>query len=297
MQRTVVFILGTSFSGSSLLNSLLDSQPDTLGLGEAVHLIQKPTNAWCAKCQCHVDQCQLQAKIDPANFYTSVFDAYPQAKVIINSSKHWGQCFRLMAVPPPQFRLCVILLSKSLEEFGYSYSAHQSCDFEASFDKWFTFHSHLFRNLDGVLRPASQTHLQRQLSSRITEENTADVTYHELATKTDATIQRLCRQLDLPFDRGFRKQLWRGDTCTIGGNNAIYAQRSGNANFFLPQCSYLEGKYSGRQGSVFYDDQWMSDRELLRIAQSFRASKGDAIEVMDQRLGHPNHKSEVPSIP
>lgn len=37
MGRTVVYVIGARYSGSSLLNLLLDSQPRVRGLGEAVH--------------------------------------------------------------------------------------------------------------------------------------------------------------------------------------------------------------------------------------------------------------------
>ncbi len=286
MQRTVVFILGTSFSGSSLLNSMLDVQPASRGLGEAVHLLRKPTNAWCGHCKCHVDACRLQEQIDPRRFYESVFDVYEESDVLVNSSKHWGQCFRYMPIPPSPYRLCVIVLSKSMEEFAYSFSAHQSCSFEESFDVWLDFYTHLFRNLDGVLHQSPSTDVQQRLISRIREPDLAYVSYQELALRPEATIERLCHQLELPFDPGFRDRLFRGDTCTIGGNNAIYAQRSGNEAFFDPQRDYLNGKYAGRHGRVFYDDLWDKDRELKRVAEQYRESMTDALEAMEQRLRH-----------
>ena len=156
---------------------------------------------------------------------------------------------------------------------------------------WFDYHEHLFCSLDGLLQNSPRTDVQRQLVSRISSADVAYVRYHELATQTDATIKRLCDQLALPFDRAFRDRLWGGDTCTIGGNNAIYAQRTHHAVFFEPQQDYLSGKYSGRQGTVFYDDFWKGDRDLGDAAQKYRASKAGEIELMESRLGclQPRH--------
>jgi len=286
MQRTVVFIMGTSFSGSSLLNSLFDSQPNTRGLGEAVHLIHKPTNAWCGHCKCHVDQCQLQKRICPDRFYESVFDVYPESEVVVNSSKHWGQCFRSMPIPASEFRLCLIILSKSLEEFSHSFAVHQTCSFENAFDVWSSFYQQLFANLDGVLTRVPKTDVQQRLVSRMTDDSIAYVSYRELATDTDATLGRLSDQLHLPFDSDYRNRLWGGDTCNIGGNNAIYAQRSGNAAFFQRDREYLNGKYCGRQGSIFYDDAWTQNDQLRAAARRYRESKQSDLESIERRLRH-----------
>jgi len=286
MEQTIVFVMGTSFSGSSLLNSLLDTQPQTRGLGEAVHLFHKPTKAWCSQCQCHVDTCQLQTKIDRSHFYESIFKAYPNTDVIVNSSKHWEQCFHYMPVPPNSFRIRIIVLSKSHEEFAFSYARHRSCSFVEAIEVWIDFYQNFFANLDAVLNHQAATEVQHLLCSRIDENSIAYVTYHDLATNTDRTIKRVCDQLNLPFSNQLRQNLWRGNTCTIGGNNAVYAQRTGNRSFFETELDYLDGKYIGRQDSVFYDDLWSHSDELRRAVDAYRFEHGDEVAILQARLGH-----------
>jgi hypothetical protein len=284
MSRTIVYILGTSFSGSSLLNSLLDAQPATRGLGEAVHFLDKPTSAWCSHCRCHVDQCQLQAMVSPARFYENVFGYYPDARVVVNSSKHWGLCFRHMPLPPKEYQIRLVILSKSLEEFAHSYVMHNTCSLDESFTMWVEFYDRLFFHLDCVLArtPRADTHLA--LAGRLRPEHIGFVTYRELATCTAATVERLCGQWDLPFDANFGLQLWRGDTCTIGGNNAVYAQQTGNEAFFQDRPDYLGGKYIGRHRQIFYDDAWRRNAPLRSAAEAYRRDSGDVMRL-ESRLG------------
>ncbi|TWU42535.1 sulfotransferase [Novipirellula artificiosorum] len=289
MQPTVVYILGTSYSGSSLLNSLLDSQPRTRGLGEAVHLVSKPTDAWCSRCQCPISECQLQPKTNPDRFYESLFEAYPETDCIVNSSKHWGQCFRLMPIPPQPYRICLVVLSKSLEEFAHSYARHDQCSVTEAFDEWVSFYEHLLGSIDSILANAATTEVQQTLCSRISQDRVATVTYRELATATDATMERLCDELALPFDRAFRNRLWHGDTCTIGGNNAIYAQQTGNVAFFQQESEYLDGKYLGQHQSIFYDNQWVKNAELHRSAAEYRNTRADRIRYLELRLRQDQH--------
>ncbi len=284
MQRTILYILGTSFSGSSLLNSLFDVQPLTRGLGEAVHLSHKPTNAWCSHCRCHVDDCRLQRNIDPQRFYQSIFDFYPDTRVLINSSKHWGQCFRYMPIPAEEYKIKLIVLSKSLVQFASSFSAHQNCGFQESFEVWIDFYQHLLRNIDGVCNGQPLTDVQQELTNRLDDRDVVFVSYEELANHTDATMHRICDQLGLPFNADYRKNLWQGDSCTIGGNNAIYAQTSGNASFFGDDSDYLGGKYAGRQGSIFYDNSFRDNHELLAAADQFRESRQDDLDTLCCRL-------------
>lgn len=53
----------------------------------AVHLLQKPTDAWCSRCRSHVNECLFQQMVRPSDFYESVFETYPDTRTIVNSSK------------------------------------------------------------------------------------------------------------------------------------------------------------------------------------------------------------------
>lgn len=286
MHRTIVYILGTSFSGSSLLNSLFDAQQRTRGLGEAIHLIRKPTDAWCSGCQCPVDKCALQKRIDPNRFYQSVSSFYPETEVLVNSSKYWQYCFDEMPIPDESYSIRMIILSKSLEEFAQSYATHNECSFQQAFNIWVHFHEQLLSNLDHVTGGFSLDGNAAGLCNRVLASDIAYVAYRQLASMTDTTMHGLCDRLSLPFDSGYRHRLWGGDTCSIGGNNAVYAQRSDNSVFFRSENNYLGGKYQGRQGVVFCDQQWMDNPTLLEAAAEYRNDHRKQLATLENRLGH-----------
>jgi hypothetical protein len=297
MTPDVLYILGTSFSGSSLLNSLFDAQPSTRGLGEAIHLLRKPTNAWCSHCQCPVEACRLQHAIDPEHFYESVANFYPESRVFVNSSKQWKFCFEQMPPPPENFRVRLIVLSKSLEEFAHSYSRHNDCPLERAFNVWVRYYQHLLRNLDDQLqRLAITPSSSGTLFGNLTQEDVCFLTYRELATETDSTLRTICNRFELPFSDAYRAKMWNSNTCTIGGNNAIYAQRSANATFFESGSAYLDGKYSGKQGTIFCDNQWVSDQGLLEAADLFRSERQREVEALERRLLHPQRTPLLESI-
>jgi len=287
VQRTIVYILSTAYSGSSLLNSLLDAQPMTRGLGEAVHLLRKPTNAWCSHCKCHVDDCRLQASVHSERFYESIFEAYPDASVLVNSSKHWGHCFHNMPIPPQGYQIRLVVLSKSMVEFGHSFSTHNKCSFDESFRTWLEFYRYHLDNIEEILHGSTRREVHAELYDRFASEDVARVSYRDLASTPDETVQRLCNELRLPFDLNFRDKLWNGQTCTIGGNNAVYAQQSGNAAFFRDDSSYLDGKYAKRNGVVFYDDAYLTNGSLMAAASTYEAEHRDDLEPLRERLGQP----------
>jgi hypothetical protein len=293
MNRVLIYILGTSFSGSSLLNSLFDAQPHTRGLGEAIHLLRKPTNAWCSRCQCAVEACRLQHAIDPGRFYESIADFYPDAKVFVNSSKSWKFCFEQMPPPPGDYCVRLVLLSKSLEEFAHSYVRHNACTAERAFEVWVRYHQNLLGHLDDQRNRTADSAASGPLARCLAEGDVRFLTYRELASETDSVMRSICGGFGVPFSDAYRSQLWESDTCTIGGNNAVYAQRSANATFFEADNAYLDGKYSGQQGRVFLDQQWMRDRDLLESARSFRKASQREVETLEQRLLHPR-PSETP---
>lgn len=293
MTRNIVYVLGTSYSGSSLLNSLLDTQPQTRGIGEAVHLLKRPTNAWCSRCQGPVEGCLLEQAVRPSEFYESVFEAYPDANTIVNSSKNWKLCFQAMPIPDESFRLRMVLLSKTPEEFAHSFTVHEPCAFESAFDIWYAVYERLIGNLERVLNQQPNDEVQAALAGRICREDIHFVGYRDLAAATDQTMQSLCDGLELSLDENYRQHLWRGDTCVIGGNNAIYAQRTENNSFFDGQPEYLNGKYDGRRGSIFYDDQWRRSAELRRTADQWRKSESGRLSELEFRIQKLTSQTEV----
>jgi hypothetical protein len=122
-QRTVAFIIGTSYCGSSLLKLLLDALPGVSGLGEAVHLSHPDGPAHCNLCRRGVRDCAIARRVDANRFYASLFDVYAGCTVLVDSSKSLASCVGAHPVEP-QFACKAVLLSKSPHEFAWSWIGH-----------------------------------------------------------------------------------------------------------------------------------------------------------------------------
>lgn len=298
MRKCVAYILGTSFSGSSLLNCLLDSQPGMRGLGEAVHFLNSETTAWCAACRSSVLDCTTRAQIDRRRFYESLFQRYPDAHLLVNSSKTWKLCFWASPLPPRHVESKIIVLSKSPHAFAHSYAVHYECDYETAFRTWVEVYSRLYERLCEACIFGERVVDPQRPWPTISSTDVLVLTYQQVARRTATTIRRTCDFLGRPFSPEGLCNIWESDTCTIGGNTAIYAQRVDDTNFFQHNSDYLAGKYAGRERQIFVDDCWRRSRKLIDTCAELYRAQPPRTRKLIQWLGHdsmPDLKAEAES--
>lgn len=249
MRRTVALIIGTSYCGSSLLNLLLDAQPGIRGLGEAVHLLGDNGTAHCGLCAKPVPECPVRAVVDPDRFYGSLFDYYRDCEVLIDSSKSVQAS---VGVHPFEWDLeyRVLLLSKAPHEFAWSYIHHHESESpRTAFQRYLDFYSEQLEFL------FDQCWFRPWRCLRLT--------YRQLALHMEATRRRILHFLG--GDGEPADLAWRTDTHIIGGNWMVAAQLRDSPQLFADNLSYLRGKYSGRYHTIFYDDQWRTDKKFIHI--------------------------------
>lgn len=172
-------------------------------------------------------------------------------------------------------------------EFGHSFATHNGCSFEEAFETWFDFYRFHLDNIDAILDRPHRMRVHAELYDRFTHEDVVKINYRDLASNPDESVHRICQALRIPFDSSYRTNLWNGQTCTIGGNNAVYAQQTGNVAFFGNDSSYLNGKYAKRNGVVFYDDAYLENHALIEAANTYEAEHKDRLEPLLVRLGQP----------
>ena len=263
-ERQVVYGLAAAWSGSSLLNALLATQPGVVALGEVGHVRHlEQTDAWCSRCQRPVQRCRLARVADPRRFFASIFDEYPGAQVLVDFSKHWSAALRGY-VPEPQHRVKVLLLSKTPHEFAHSSLGHRpERGVGEAFRDWFELYEFLLRRLDQF---CAYTHHRsgRCAGPSVRPQDVLGVTYRQVVTEPAGTVMRICRFFDTPFDGRALADWTRPRNCMIGGNQAVYAQMAGNRAFFAGSSPYLQGKYAGRYGQIFVDDRWRGEAAFVR---------------------------------
>jgi len=110
----IIYVFGTSWCGSSLLNALLDSEPGVRGLGEVwkVWKMHRPELCW----KCGSGECVFFARWPKGrNFFEWAFEKYA-CHTIIDTSKHWAK-----APLHGNYRVMNMILSKSPHEHAASY--------------------------------------------------------------------------------------------------------------------------------------------------------------------------------
>lgn len=278
--KTSCYVLSAAFSGSTLLNVLLDTQPRVRGIGEAIHLLDRGelggAAPWCNSCQQCADACDRRPRIQGTDIHAAYFDRYPDTDVLVDISKSWDLCFRRQTT---QARIKLITLTKWPHAFAWSQYKHYARlqrprTVQECFAAWSLAYKSTQLMLDlhsgftGRRRHALQL---RDTYPQLQADDILVLTYHELVTETAAVVRRVCDFLGTPFDEATLAN-WhqRSDTCAVGGNRAVNAQR-GNPGFFADQpqnaeLEYLGGKYVGRHQQIFLDTSWLQDREFIREA-------------------------------
>jgi hypothetical protein len=271
---TTCWIFGTAYSGSSLLNLLLDGQPGVRGLGEAVNLVDDKSAIWCSRCKAPVRECPLKHVVQRGGFYESIFHFYDDCTVLVDSSK-WWRLFDEAHGREPTLRHKAVILSKSPHEFAYSWIGHRGTgSVPDSFEAW-------LRTYRSTLKAiASPTDLPDLAPADATV-----VTYRALADEPAATIRRLCEFLSVPFSSE-RHARWReSDSHIIGGNAAVDAQVRDDRGF-LDNPQYLHGKYVGMSGRIFRDRQWQQDAAFLSDCLEEYANRAEELDGILEQLGH-----------
>ena len=264
----VVWIVGASYSGSSLLNLLLDTQPGFRGMGEGAQVYYRPPRGEvefprlaggpCARCKSTVRECELYSRYHGGPFYRFNFDRY-DCRVLVDSSKS----VRMLTQKPTErsFQYRAIIISKAPHEAVYSLYKH------AHWDRW-SRGGRAFADVEAGMRfylNIHQRHLRDLCQLDFTVESLA-VRYRDVAANTGEELSKICDFLDEPFsgDR-LNDEWWRTDTHVLGGNPAMVAQvsRDEGLAFAVPVDRYLEGKYQDKMGKIFVDTAWKEDRSFI----------------------------------
>ena len=88
MTTQVICVLGESYSGSTLLNMVLDTHPDITGVGELIHVYMSPKTVSCAFCgaSCKYFNQENITRIIKSDPYNTLADMFGTS-VIVDTSK------------------------------------------------------------------------------------------------------------------------------------------------------------------------------------------------------------------
>lgn len=274
--KAVLQILSAAFSGSTLLDAMLDSQPGIVGLGEVAQLWEgKPPGIRRGPCHlCLEDAGKCSFWNDwhsAANPFDYAFERCPEATVAVDSSK---QPVRFTPVPR-EYVLRKVILVKAPHEWAASVRAHdrekdrEASSIEQCFFHWKNLQSEIVRYCDG------QGFLIR---------------YADLTQRPAEVLADLCLWAGIVFDPGplATRAFWRRKSHALGGNPAVIDQvNERGSEMTSGRRGWLGGKYlaAERWRTIHYDDAWMNDLELLLACERLYRAGDARLNDLLARLG------------
>jgi LPS sulfotransferase NodH len=262
MKRQAILIVGPAWSGSSILNTLLNTQPGVIGLGEACHWRQPEPTGWCSNCRVAGADCQLYPKIDKQRMLGSALDAYPGKHTVVDGSKHWSRLVTNQETPEWEIERRLILLHKTPHAWTYSAMRHTKWGYEKCFEEWLQQAKYNFNCIAKSREAVQWTPKAHRGFLRLAPDAVMPIGYEDMMRDPFRTLRTICDFSNIEFDYDAAQHWGRTDTCIIGGNNAVYAQFEAKSSFWQKAPEYLDGKYEGRHGQLFLDEQWRTDAEL-----------------------------------
>lgn len=289
-QKRVIRVLGTAFSGSTLLNRLMNVQAGVRGLSEAWHWFNPDTDAYCPNCKGPMTTCHMAEYRNKQDFWQRMFDKYPDTYALVDTSKHPSLIWGKMPPVPAEYRQQIILLTKSPHEFAWSYVKHKpQANVAEAFRTWIEVHQCILRYVFVAIGKNENVQLKHHVTP-IAKEDVVSVRYKDLTQDTYQAVSNILIKLGMIYDFDTEIDKWcePSDTCMLGGNNAIYAQGVAETKFFASESTYLGGKYADKKGVIFYDDQWKTDlrfvEDCIRLYRD--AGMSVAIQELSDLLGY-----------
>jgi|TARA_Y100000310_G_scaffold274205_2_gene290069 hypothetical protein len=276
--KTVIQIFGTSFSGSSLLNQLLNSQNGIRGLGEVVHYyMPMGKDGCCVQCKEKVVECPFFKDINPKKFYADCLAKY-KCDVVVDSSKS----IRMMEVLDPDLRYIRIFLSKTPHEYAYSCVQHSQ---EKNAIQWFAQYSVIYKNLMNSYKNHEAKY------SGIYHADTVKLCYRSLALHPKKIIESLCSLCGVSFDSEAFSRWYTTDSHIIGGNLSLRAQNNQSEKFFQK-----DSKYKGKLNTIFLDQHWRNDEQFIDECKRAYRIYGSEFDEILQHLGQPSVQELVQDL-
>ena len=279
--RTVVFVGGTAFSGSTLLGMSLANDPTGFAVGEPHNHLQ-PTrphhpNLVCACGDKHCAVWQEVRKNGPDKLYETIFDLFPEVEFIVDSSKDpfWirSQGRRLEQVG---IRTKNLLIWKTPLELAYSFKKRGKP--EAWERAWVGYH---------------------RLYTSVVEDWKA-IRYREYV-EDPTVLETTCRYLQVPYTVD-KARFWEKAHHVIGGNHSakihLYAEGTPRYESSVAKHGSIgEERIRETHRQVYY--QSVNDPELHNhVEERIRESAliGKIVGLLDARdISRDTPAERVPS--
>lgn len=260
---TIYQIHCLGYSGSSMLNLLLDSVEGFRGLGEIDRMFRRDPVRPCVLCCPR--ECTTYEQVRREHFYRDCAAVYPGVRALVDSSKR-PVFYEARRRDEPDLPYRAVLLFKTPHAYLYSWTGHmpEESHPDEAWQLWADYYTAQTPRADTI------------------------VWYRDLAGDPQRELGRI-----LGRTPQFRRQSWWDtDTHTIGGNTAVMGQKnrqvdedSGLFEAELLKNSGRKNKYRNRRHAIFVDEHWRLDEPFKALMDRYYRIRGAEIEEVVAELG------------
>ena len=232
--KKVIFIGGSSYSGSTMLDMMVANSREGFSVGE-VHALFRPYRAHHLHplCGCEDPSCNFWHQISTCNenrLYKTIFSVLPEVNFIVDSSKHplWikQQAENLQKQNIGVYHL---LIWKKPEAFAHSMLKRKRKRWHRA---WKNYYRLYFSLIDDFL----------------------SIPYSALTKDPDKTLQDICKKTCLPYNED-RKNFWHKQHHTLFGNRSAKIHLSTKPQ----ECNEHTLNINRQHQTIYHDETYYQE--------------------------------------
>lgn len=231
--KKVIFIGGSSYSGSTMLDMMMANSPDGFSVGE-VHALFRPfrPHHFEPECGCGNVDCRfwLQVRdVGEKQLYETIFSLLPDVSFIVDSSKDpWWIQKQVEYLQGKGIEVCHLLIWKEPASFAHSMMKRKRKGWEKAWNNYYRLYFTLIHNY-------------------------ISVPYSALTQNPEQVLQNLCGRCGVEYHKG-KEKFWQKQHHTLFGNDSakVHLGRGDSKN-----CQHKDtflGQENGRERRTIYHD-------------------------------------------
>lgn len=230
--KKVIFIGGSSYSGSTMLDMMLANCSEGFSAGE-IHALFNPyrPHHFNPECGCGNPECDFWLQVrayGKDKVYKSIFELLPNVSYIIDSSKNpWWIKKQVAYLRGQNIQSYHLLIWKEPLMFAHSMNKRGRKGWERAWVNYYRLYLSLIKDY-------------------------LPVSYKKLALRPDETLEEICRATDIPYKQE-QKRYWDKQHHTLFGNYSAKFHLRG-----LSTDSSANGKNS-QYRKIYYDTDSIND--------------------------------------
>jgi hypothetical protein len=234
--KMIIFVGGSAFSGSTILDMMLASGKEGFSIGEACAVFfPYRKHHLNPKCGCGNDRCRLWTdliKDKPRNLYRNIFERYPEKRFIVDSSKdpYWIRS-QVSAQKNNGIKIKHVVIWKYPVEFAASqFKRGNISKWEKDWINYYRLYSSFFNEW-------------------------VSVKYQKLAKNPEETIEKLCKKIGIQYFEG-KEYYWNFKHHTLFGNTSakvhLYQEKTDTYKQCTQELNHINDIHTKRQHRKIY---------------------------------------------